>query len=157
HVVAFYHHFKDENRLYLVMEFCPGGSLHDRLMAAGRFPEEQVFAWGLELCETLAFVHGNKIVHHDIKPRNILLAADGTLKAGDFGVANRNLGTILYMPPEMLLLGERVSRLDPRVDVYALGLTLLESITGQHPFENLQLEQAVQSRIAHDFISTDLP
>src|SRR5262249_24106802 len=53
-------------------------------------------------------------------------------KLGDFGVANRNLGTILYMPPEMLLLGERVSRLDPRVDVYALGLTLLESITGQH-------------------------
>ena len=156
HVVAFYHHFNDENRLYLVMEFCPAGSLHDRLMAAGRCPEEQVFAWGLELCETLAFVHGKGIVHHDIKPLNILFAGDGTIKLGDFGMANRNVGTHLYLPPEMLL-GERVSRIDPRVDVYALGLTLLESITGRHPFEDLQPDEAVQTRIAHDFVPADLP
>jgi serine/threonine protein kinase len=156
HVVAFYHHFNDENCLFLVMELCPGGSLHDRLMAAGRFPEEQVFAWGLELCETLAFVHEKGIVHHDIKPLNILFAGDGTIKLGDFGVANRNIGTRLYMPPE-ILLGERVSRIDPRVDVYALGLTLLESLTGRHPFEDLNPDGAIQTRIAHDFIPADLP
>jgi serine/threonine protein kinase len=156
HVVAFYHHFNDENCLYLVMEFCRVGSLHDRLRTAGPFPEEQVFAWGLELCETLAFVHGKGIVHHDIKPLNILFAEDGTIKLGDFGVANRNTGTRLYMPPEMLL-GERVSRIDPRVDVYALGLTLLESITGRHPFEDLSPDEAIQIRIAHDFIPADLP
>lgn len=155
HVVAFYHHFNDENCLYLVMEFCPAGSLHDRLREAGHFPEEQVFAWGLELCETLAFVHGKEIVHHDIKPLNILFAEDGTIKLGDFGVANSNAGTRLYMPPEMLL-GERVSRIDPRVDVYALGLTLLELITGRHPFEDLQRDEAIQARIAHNFIPADL-
>jgi len=155
HVVAFYHHFSDENRLYLVMEFCPGGSLDDRVTVPSVYPEQQVFAWGLDLCDTLAFVHGKGIVHHDIKPQNILFAGDETIKLGDFGVANRNIGTRPYLPPEMLL-GERVSRIDPRVDVYALGLTLLESLTGRHPFENLTPDEAMQARIKHDFVPPDL-
>ena len=155
HVVAFFHHFKNEKCLCLVMEFCPAGSLNDRLRATGSFPEEQVFEWGLKLCETLAFVHGKGIVHHDIKPLNILFASDGTIKLGDFGMANRNGGTILYMPPE-LLLSERVSRTDARVDVYALGLTLLELLTGWHPFQGLDSGEAVQARISHDFVQTDL-
>jgi serine/threonine protein kinase len=116
HVVAFHGHFRDKNRLYLVMEFCPGGSLQDRLNKGPR-PEEQVFQWGLELCETLAFVHGKGIVHHDIKPANILFAGDGTIKLGDFGAANSNIATRIYMAPEMLL-GERVSHTDARIDVY---------------------------------------
>ena len=156
HVVAFYHHFADESSLYLAMEFCPGGSLDDRLRGTGACSVEQAFAWGVDLCDTLAFVHEKSIVHHDIKPPNILFAADGTIKLGDFGIANRNTGTLLYLPPEMLL-GERVSRTDPRVDVYALGLTLLESITGRHPFEDLKPDEAVQIRIAHDFIPANLP
>jgi tetratricopeptide (TPR) repeat protein len=156
HVVAFYHHFTDANRLYLVMEYCPGGSLYERLIATGGCPVEQVFAWGLELCETLAFVHEKGIVHHDVKPANILFAGDVAIKLGDFGVANRRTGTPLYLPPEVLL-GERVSRDDPRVDVYALGLTLLESMTGRHPFEDLEGAEAIQTRIAHDFIPPDLP
>ncbi len=156
HIVTFYHHFNAEERLYLVMEFCPAGSLNDLLVAGGPYCKEQVFAWGLELCETLAFVHGKGIVHHDIKPQNILFAGDGTIKLGDFGVANRIAGTRLYLPPEMLL-GERVSRIDPRVDVYALGLTLLEAINGHHPFEHLQPDEAIRARIKHDFVPTELP
>lgn len=155
HVVAFYHHFTDQHRLYLVMEFCPAGSLHDRLRATGPCSESQAFAWGLELCETLAFVHEKGIVHHDIKPLNILFAGDGTIKLGDFGVANRNVGTSIYLPPE-ILLSEHVSRTDPRVDVYALGLTLIESITGHHPFEDFTPDEAVQARIRHDFVPADL-
>jgi Flp pilus assembly protein TadD len=109
----------------------------------------------LELCETLAFVHGKRIVHHDIKPMNILFTADGTVKFGDFGVANTRVGTLPYMPPEMLL-GERVSRTDPRVDIYALGLTLLELITGRNPFERFELNEAIQARVRHDFVSTGM-
>jgi serine/threonine protein kinase len=155
-VVAFYHHFNDADRLCLVMEFCPAGSLDDRLVTDGNCGVEQTVEWGVRLCDTLAFVHGKGIVHHDIKPQNILFAEDGTIKLGDFGVANRNTGTRLYMAPEMLL-GERVSRTDPRLDVYALGLTLLESMTGDHPFEDLHADEAVQARIAHDFVPADLP
>ncbi len=155
HVVTFFHHFSDPTSLYLVMEYCPGGSLDDRLRHHGAIPVQQVFAWGLELCETLAFVHGKKIVHHDIKPQNILFTVPETIKLGDFGVANRLAGTSLYLPPEMLLR-ENVSRLDPRVDIYALGLTLLESITGCHPFEDVPEEEAVRTRIEHRFVPADL-
>jgi tetratricopeptide (TPR) repeat protein len=153
-VVGFYHHFTDQNRLCLVMEFCPGGSLHDRL-AQGACSESQAFTWGLQLCDTLEFVHKNGIVHHDIKPHNVLFAGDDTIKIGDFGVANRNVGTRLYMPPEMLL-GERVSRTDSRVDEYALGLTLIESIGGRHPFEDLTPDEANQARIRHEVIPDGL-
>ncbi len=155
HVVAFYHHFTDQNCLFLVMEFCPCGSLDDRMVATGACSESQAFVWGLELCETLAFVHAKGIVHHDIKPLNILFAGDGTIKLGDFGVANRNNGTVMYLPPEVLL-GEHVSPDDPRVDVYALGLTLLESLIGRHPFEHLTRDDGVQARIRHDFVPAEL-
>lgn len=156
HVVAFYHHFTDAECLCLVMEFCPGGSLHDRLTAAGHIPATQCFVWGLDLCDTLAFVHGKGFVHHDIKPANILFTAEGALKLGDFGVANRYAGTALYLPPEMLL-GEPVSRTDPRVDLYALGLTLLELIIGRHPFAGLARDEALQARVTHDFVPSDPP
>lgn len=156
HVVSFFHHFSDQNGVYLVMEFCPHGSLYHRLVSLGTLPEQQVFAWGVELCETLQFVHEKGIVHHDIKPQNILFAADDTIKLGDFGVANRNIGTLMYLPPEMLL-GERVSRRDARIDVYALGLTLLQSLVGNHPFAGLSADEALQARIAHDFIPSELP
>ena len=59
------------------------------------------------------------------------------------------------MPPEMLL-GERVSRTDPRVDVYALGLTLLELLMGRHPFAEYSPDEAIQARIRHDFVPADL-
>ena len=156
HVVAFYHHFRDENRLYLVMEFCPGGSLYDRLRSTGHFADEQVFAWGQDLCETLAFVHGKQIVHHDIKPMNVLFHADGTIKIGDFGIANGDAGTRVYLPPEWFL-GERSVRLDPRVDVYALGITLLELLTGKNPFVGLTQDEAILARIEHNFIPKELP
>jgi serine/threonine protein kinase len=150
-VVALHHHFTDDQRLFLVMEFCAGGSLRDRLRGSVKRSEAEVSTWGLTLCETLAFVHGKGIVHHDVKPENILFKDDRTVKLGDFGVANRNVGTRIYLPPEMLL-GETVSNTDPRVDVYALGLTMLEALTGHHPFIDLMPGEAIQARIAHCFV-----
>jgi serine/threonine protein kinase len=110
-VVAFYHHFTEGDRLFLVMEHCAGGSLQERLRGAARFPEMQVMEWAVALCETLGAVHARGIVHHDIKPANILFHADKRIKVGDFGVANRNTGTCLYLPPEVLLR-EASSRTD---------------------------------------------
>ncbi|MBV5331587.1 protein kinase, partial [bacterium] len=94
--------------------------------------------------------------NHDIKPANILFSLEGAIKLGDFGVANRNAGTRCYMAPEMLL-GEPVAKTDPRVDIYAVALTLLEMLTGEHPFDQLSPEQALKRRIAHDFIPDSLP
>ena len=154
-VVAFYHHFTDDGRLFLVMEFCGGGSLYERIYSSGGIGEAQVLKWGRQLCRTLEVVHAEGIVHHDIKPRNILFTKAGAVKIGDFGIANRNAGTILYLPPEMLL-GDAVARTDTRVDVYALDLTLLEALTGRHPFVGLSFEEALQRRVSHDFVPGDL-
>jgi serine/threonine protein kinase len=154
-VVAFHHNFSVGERLFLVMEYCRNGSLQDRLFGGQALPERQVFGWGLTLCRTLGFVHGKGIIHHDIKPANILFGEDGQIKLGDFGVANRNIGTVIYLPPEMLL-GQSDSK-DGRVDVYALGLTLLECLTGRHPFIDLPANEGVRVRFRHDFVPTDLP
>lgn len=155
-IVGFHHHFIHDSQLVLVMEYCAGGSLDHRLHAVGPLSQNEVFRWGAVLCDTLEFVHKKGIVHHDIKPENILFSLDGAIKLGDFGVANRNTGTRRYMAPEMLLR-EPVAKTDPRVDVYALALTLLEMLTGEHPFAALTPEDALKARIAHDFVPDGLP
>ena len=155
-VVAFHHHFMHHGQLVLAMEYCPGGSLDDRLTGGNAVALNDVFRWGAVLCDTLHFVHEKGIVHHDIKPANILFARDGSMKLGDFGVANLNTGTRLYLPPEMLL-GEPVSRTDPRVDVYALGITLVEAVTGENPFELLTPEDALRARVTHATVAPGLP
>jgi serine/threonine protein kinase len=115
----------------------------------------QVMEWAVALCETLGAVHARGIVHHDIKPANILFHADKRIKVGDFGVANRNTGTCLYLPPEVLLR-EASSRTDPRVDIYCLGLTLIETLTGVHPFSFMSAKEAMEARIRHDFVPDTL-
>lgn len=155
-VVGFRHHFRHQGRLVLVMAYCAGGSLEDRLAAGQRATVDEAFRWGAVLCETLAAVHAQGIVHHDIKPANILFGQDGAILIGDFGVANRNTGTVPYLPPEMLRR-EPVSRLDPRVDVYALGLTLGEAIAGELPFEQRPRDQWLQAKASHETVPSGLP
>lgn len=155
-VVTFHHHFMHHGQLVLAMEYCAGGSWDDRLASGSPATLDEVFRWGTVLCDTLTFVHGKGIVHHDIKPANILFAQDGSLKVGDFGVANMNTGTRIYLPPEMLL-GEPVSRTDARVDVYALGITLIEAATGENPFEHLSPDAALRARVTHQTVPAGLP
>lgn len=155
-VVQFYHHFEHEQQLVLVMEFCAGGSLHTRLASNGALHSDEALRHALVLCETLTAVHEHGIVHHDIKPANILFSLDGAIKIGDFGVANRNNGTRRYMTPEQLL-GEPVARTDPRIDVYALGLTLMEMLTNESPFAGLDDDDALIARQTQDFVPRYLP
>ena len=72
-------------------------------MRQHRPEQHEVMQWGKDLSATLEFVHKRGIVHHDIKPDNILFSSDGRLKIGDFGVANRLAGTAPYLAPEMFL------------------------------------------------------
>ena len=93
-IVTFHHHFKDKDngRLHLVMEYCADGSLRKKIQRGKGLEPNLVFQWGIQLADVLDFVHNNGIVHHDIKPDNILFTSDGHLKIGDFGVANKNIG-----------------------------------------------------------------
>jgi serine/threonine protein kinase len=152
-VVTFFHYFVDDQVLFLVMEYCAGGSLHSRMQRQPA-PFQTVMEWGKGLADTLHFVHEQGIVHHDIKPDNILFTAEGVLKIGDFGVANRNIGTRAYLAPEMLL-GE-VDTADVRIDVYALGITLLEVLQNRNPFEGMPPAESLRAKLQHAFIPVDM-
>ena len=124
-----------DGRPYLVMEFVDGASLADRLRV-GPVPPRDVALIGARLAGALSHVHGQGVVHRDVKPGNVLLA-DREVKLADFGIARllgdtrlttvgTTVGTANYLSPEQVR-GEEVG---PPSDVYSLGLVLLEALTG---------------------------
>ena len=152
-IVGFYHHFSEGSSLFLVMEHCAGGSLRARA-ASHPVNAQSVMRWGRELADAMSQVHARGIVHHDIKPDNILFTADGIVKVGDFGAANRNIGTAPYVSPEHYR-GEADLK-DPRVDIYALGITLLEVLLNHGVFIGLTLLEMQQSKVRHDFVPLNI-
>jgi eukaryotic-like serine/threonine-protein kinase len=144
----------DDPKPFLVMELVGGDTLAARV-AEGPLPADQAAALGVQLAKALAYVHGRGVVHRDVKPANILLA-DGaaggpvTAKLTDFGIARLvdstrltmhglTLGTPNYLSPEQVKGGE----VGPPADVYALGLVLLECVTGQVVYPGHGVESAV--------------
>ncbi|MFJ8633959.1 serine/threonine-protein kinase [Streptomyces sp. NPDC093568] len=133
-----------DNQLYLVMELVEGDSLAHLLTVSGAQPAERVARIAAQAAAGLAAAHRQGIVHRDIKPGNLLLDADGTLKIGDFGIARfmddpgaaltatgQIVGTSLYLAPERAL-GRPAG---PASDVYALGCVLYQLLTGRPPFQ----------------------
>lgn len=149
-IVTFHHHFSHQNQLALVMEHCVGGSLLQRLRDKRQDDAQswvnQVADWVFQLCDTLAVVHERSLVHHDIKPSNILLR-DGKAVIADFGIVNTTNGTVIYSSPGKGLGQAR--RDDAREDIYALGVTLLELLNRAHPWSKFTgdaLEEAKRQR-----------
>jgi CheY-like chemotaxis protein len=128
---------------YLVMELLEGASLHAELERSGPLPLARALEIMIPVCEVLAEAHARGVIHRDIKPANIFLHRD-RVKVVDFGIAKldddditsnattigRLIGTPIYMAPERLL-GKAY---DGGADVYAVGVTLYETLTGQMPF-----------------------
>lgn len=125
---------------YIVMESLPGDTLADA-MAHGPLPEERVRRIALDVLGALGAAHDLGIVHRDVKPANILFAADGTAKVADFGIAKSTegldhtatgqvIGTAAYLAPERLEGRPAV----PQSDLYALGVVLYEALAGRKPF-----------------------
>lgn len=126
----------DGDQPFVVLEYAAAGTLRDRLDTGGPLWPDRVAALGAELADVLAYVHDHGIVHRDVKPSNVLFNTDGECYLADFGIAraldaqaantDEFVGTASYLAPEQVL-GH-----DPGagVDVYALGLVLLECLTG---------------------------
>jgi serine/threonine-protein kinase len=138
------HDFGEADGAYFVtMEHVAGMSLAELLRRLGRVPVAQAIGIGKQLCGALAAAHAQGVIHRDVKPQNLMLQPDGTLKVLDFGVARLAersvglttaglvVGTPAYMAPEQLLDEE----VDARADVYAAGVVLYEALTGRRPLE----------------------
>ena len=151
YVAAVYDVVEEGDDLYIVMEYVRGQSLKDAA-AADRRPRT-IARWGQQVAEALAGIHAAGIVHRDLKPSNVMIAESGHVKVLDFGIAKRftaqldrdgstietvedltrrgvAVGTPNYMSPEQL----RLERLDPRSDLFSLGILLYEMLSGVHPF-----------------------
>jgi DNA-binding SARP family transcriptional activator/pimeloyl-ACP methyl ester carboxylesterase/tRNA A-37 threonylcarbamoyl transferase component Bud32 len=127
----------------LVMDYVPGGSLRDLLDRGGRLPLDRALHIGLELADALSRAHHLGIIHRDVKPDNVLLAADGTPRLSDFGMSrmqSRSLrltesgtfvGTPGYVSPETLR-GQPMTALS---DIWSFGVLLYELLAGAPPFE----------------------
>jgi tetratricopeptide (TPR) repeat protein len=128
---------------FLTLELVEGGSLAQRL-ESGPLPIEEAVSIATQILEGLRALHALKIVHRDVKPGNVLITADGTVKLADFGLARHLegqetratqpdsiLGTLAYLSPEQAL-GQEV---DVRSDLYSAGVVLFEMLTGKLPHE----------------------
>jgi len=154
-IVTYYHHFWRGKILFLVMEYCPGGSLRDKLDSEV-IDAHDAINWIQILAMCMRVVHKNGIVHHDIKPENILFGDHGTIKISDFGIANLGGGTISYMSPEALNWNLK-KKPDSRKDIYALGVTMMELLIGENPFSLLSAEQIIAFHQRGDYPIKDLP
>ena len=134
---------ESDGRLFLVMDFHPGGDLADQLARRGRLPPSEIVRLATQLCGALGAAHRAGVVHRDVKPSNVLCGGGTELdvRLCDFGlartvehagltVANAVLGTPEYMAPEVVTEGQA----DPRSDIYSLGVVLFEAATGRLPF-----------------------
>ncbi|MCO5171436.1 MAG: protein kinase [Planctomycetes bacterium] len=136
------HAVVDDEAPYIVMEFVDGGALDEQLAAQGAFAPAEAARLARDIALGLAHAHKSNVIHRDIKPANVLLTRDGVVKILDFGLAKtvaaddgltmagQVLGTPHYMAPEQW--GDH--HVDARADVFALGATLYQLVTGSLPF-----------------------
>ncbi len=131
-----------ENQTVMIMEFVEGTTLQ-ALLESGPLPQEGAINYLSQALSALSYAHDRGVVHRDIKPANIMLTRDGIIKLTDFGLAKvgidrsltktgTTMGSIYYMSPEQV---SGSTALDARSDLYSLGVTLYEALTGTRPFQ----------------------
>jgi serine/threonine protein kinase len=132
---------EEDGKPFIVMECVEGSTLAEELKERGRLEPEEVVDLALQICGGLEHAHAAGLVHRDIKPQNLLLRPDGTVKIADFGIARAAettrltqigsvLGTAAYLAPEQAL-GEEVTA---SADIYSLGCVLYELLAGRTPY-----------------------
>ncbi|HET6421796.1 MAG TPA: serine/threonine-protein kinase [Geobacteraceae bacterium] len=133
---------ENRSRPYLVTEYLDGNTLTHLLKSGRPMPEKDALTLTVRICEALAHMHEHGVIHRDLKPHNIMICSDGTIRILDFGIAKSigrrftftgftpAMGTPEYMAPEQV----RGRRGDERTDIYSLGAILYEMVAGTIPF-----------------------
>lgn len=139
---------------FLAMEYVDGMSLESLLWEAGQLSFEQVVPLGSAISQGLAAAHGHDLVHRDVKPANVLLGKDGSIKLTDFGISDLIsalsdtpevvFGTPGYLPPETI----RGKGYDKSGDLFSLGALLYYCLTGSRPFDGATAKEAIRKTLA---------
>jgi len=144
-IVSIYDIGEEDSQYYMIMEFLEGKSLAKLLQIKSPFSVDLVISIGIQITNALSYIHERNILHRDIKPGNIMLSEKGIAKLTDFGLAKLTdtkysltqtgslFGSLVYIPPEQALGSKN---LDNRADIYSLGVTLYELVTGVSPFHD---------------------
>jgi serine/threonine protein kinase len=141
-------------RLCLIMQFVDGTTFEHMIIQKGQLPASEVARVGIEVLKALEYAHKSSVIHRDIKPSNVLVRTDGTVKVTDFGIAKivgatrltstgQTMGTVRYMSPEQV----RGKQVDLRSDIYSLGVTLYEGLSGRTPFEGENQFEIMQQHL----------
>ncbi len=157
-IVALHDYLETEDGLFLIMEYVEGIELDKHIKeVSGPIEEKKAKAIMGQILEGFQYAHEHGVVHRDIKPSNVLLTNDNQVKILDFGIAKlldtksmtktgTQMGTVFYMSPEQVR-GEDV---DTTTDIYSLGITLFEVLTGKNPYADETSEFEVYSKIVKE-------
>jgi len=160
-IISLYNLFVENGVYYMVMEYAEGETLRQRITRVGLLPPHKCIPMFIQMLDAVGYAHNKGIIHRDIKPSNIFICANDQIKILDFGVAKltgdkgltktgSKLGTISYMSPEQVIASKNVDKL---ADIYSLGITFFEMLTGQLPYsadtdsDYLIMEQIVKAKI----------
>lgn len=141
-IVSIYDVGRQDDIQYIVMEYIDGITLKDYIAQKGALPWKEAVNIAIQICSALEQAHKNFIVHRDIKPHNILITKEGIAKVTDFGIARAvtsatitmvgsTIGSVHYFSPEQA----RGGFIDEKSDLYSLGVTIYEMVTGRVPFD----------------------
>ncbi|CAG9540432.1 unnamed protein product [Cercopithifilaria johnstoni] len=148
-ILRLYGYFHDEDRVYMVLEFAPKGSLFDKLQVMKTFSPELAAKYMYQLASAMEYCQQKKVIHRDLKPENVLISAKNILKISDFGwsvhepSSRRNIvcGTLDYLAPEVA--PDKTH--DLKVDNWSLGVMLYEFLVGRPAFEAKTVERTLSN------------
>ena len=151
-IVTVYDVSRTQDVNYILMELIEGITLKQYMQKRGQLSWKEALHFSMQISKALIHAHSRGIIHRDIKPHNIMILKDGSVKVADFGIARltatpntltqQTLGSVHYISPEQA----KGSSIDARTDIYSLGIVMYEMLTGRLPFEG---ENAVSIAIQH--------
>ncbi|NUM70071.1 MAG: SUMF1/EgtB/PvdO family nonheme iron enzyme [Ignavibacteriaceae bacterium] len=168
-IVTLFTYFVENNNHCIVMEYAPGKTLKQIIREKGKLSENETLSLLKGMLDGLGYAHQYGVVHRDIKPANIMVSEEGNVKIMDFGIAKvlgdrgltrtgLKMGTVYYMSPEQVKADKDI---DQRTDIYSLGITLYEMLSGTVPFTKntdsdfIVMQDIVSGNIDYHLLAND--